>query len=79
MKQGIVLRMFRGDALDILSRELDIPAERLTRWNEAFTQGDIENLKIKPNSPETLENRMLKRWLVRRAGKLNCSIKRLIN
>ena len=32
MKQEIVLRMLRGEALDILSRDLDIPAEKLTKW-----------------------------------------------
>ena len=50
-KQEIVLRMLRGESLDILSRELDIPAEKLTRWKEAFLQGGLENLKTKPNSP----------------------------
>jgi transposase len=60
MKREIVLRIFRGEPLNILSRELDIPAEKLTRWKEAFTQGGIENLKIKPNSPEVQEIRKLK-------------------
>lgn len=60
MKQEIVLRMLRGEALDILSRELDIPAEKLTRWRETFIQAGIEGLKTKPNSPEANENRMLK-------------------
>ena len=60
MKQEIVLRMLRGEALDILSRELDISAKKLTRWREAFIQGGIENLKTKPNSPEAAENQMLK-------------------
>jgi transposase-like protein len=36
-KRKIVLRMFRGEALGILSRELDIPDDRLTKWKEAFT------------------------------------------
>ena len=36
MKQEIVLRIFRGETLDILSRELDIPAEKLTKRKEAF-------------------------------------------
>ena len=53
------MRMFRGEALDIISRELDIIAERLTIWKEAFTQGAIKNLKIKPNPTENQENRML--------------------
>ena len=63
MKLEIVVRMFRGESLDILSREIDIPAERLTRWKEAFIKGGIENLKIKPNSPEIIENKMLKEMI----------------
>ena len=43
MKLEIVVRMFRGESLDILSREIDIPAERLTKWKEAFIKGGIEN------------------------------------
>ena len=41
-KQEIVLRILRGEALDILSRELDIPAEKLTRWREAFWAYPVE-------------------------------------
>ena len=63
MKLEIVVRMFRGESLDILSREIDIPAERLTKWKEAFIKGGIENLKIKPNSPEIIENKMLKEMI----------------
>jgi transposase-like protein len=63
MKLEIVVRMFRGEYLDILSREIDIPAERLTKWKEAFIKGGIENLKIKPNSPEIIENKMLKEMI----------------
>jgi transposase-like protein len=63
MKLEIVVRMFRGESLDILSREIDIPAERLTKWKEAFIKGGIENVKIKPNSPEIIENKMLKEMI----------------
>ena len=59
-KQEVVLRMLRGEALDLLSRELDIPAEKLSRWRETFIQAGIEGLKTKSNSPEANENRMLK-------------------
>ena len=63
MKLEIVVRMFRGESLDILSREIDIPAERLTKWKEAFIKGGIENLKTKPNSAEIIENKMLKEMI----------------
>lgn len=59
-KQEIVMRMLRGEPLDILSRELDIPADKLTKWREAFIQAGIEGLKTKPDSPQAAENQMLK-------------------
>jgi len=70
LKQELVLRIFRGETLWILSGELDIPAERLTKWKEAFTQGGIENLKIKPNSPEIIENKMLKEMVGEKSMKI---------
>ena len=70
MKQEIVMRMLRGEALDILSRELDIPAEKLTRWRETFIQAGIERLKTKPNSPEANENRMLKQIIGEKSAEI---------
>ncbi len=35
-KTEVVLRLLRGDALDIVSRELGLPAARLATWREAF-------------------------------------------
>jgi transposase-like protein len=35
-KTEVVLRLLRGEALDVLSRELGVPAARLTTWREAF-------------------------------------------
>lgn len=59
-KQEIVLRLLKGEALDVLSRECDVPAEKLTKWRDTFLQGGLENLKDKPSSPKETENRMLK-------------------
>ena len=44
----------------MLSRECDVPAEKLTKWRDTFLQGGLENLKDKPASPKETENRMLK-------------------
>jgi hypothetical protein len=33
---AVVLRLRRGEALDLLSRELGLPAARLATWREAF-------------------------------------------
>jgi hypothetical protein len=35
-KTEVVLRLLRGEPLDLLSRELGIPAARLPTWREAF-------------------------------------------
>ena len=40
-----MLRLRRGEALDLLSRELGIPAARLAAWREAFLDIGQEALK----------------------------------
>jgi hypothetical protein len=47
-KTEVVLRLLRGEALDLLSRELGIPATRLTTWREAFLNAGQEALKKQP-------------------------------
>ena len=44
-KTEVVLRLLRGEALDLLSRELGIPAARLATWREAFLDAGQEALK----------------------------------
>lgn len=47
-KTEVVLRLLRGEALDLLSRELGIPAARLTTWRETFLDGGQEAMKTHP-------------------------------
>jgi hypothetical protein len=47
-KTAIVLRLLRGEALDVVSRALGIPAARLTTWREAFLAGGQDALKKSP-------------------------------
>ena len=47
-KTAVVLRLLRGEALDILSRELGIPAARLATWREAFRAAGQEAMKTHP-------------------------------
>ena len=35
-KTEVVLRLLRGEALDLLSREFGLPAARIVMWREAF-------------------------------------------
>ena len=47
-KAEVVLRLLRGEALDLLSRELGLPAARLATWREAFLTAGQEALKKQP-------------------------------
>ena len=47
-KTEVVLRLLRGETLDLLSRELGIPAARLATWREAFLDAGQEGLKKQP-------------------------------
>ena len=47
-KTEVVLRLLRGEALDLLSRELGMPAARLATWREAFLDAGQEALKKAP-------------------------------
>jgi transposase-like protein len=48
-KTEVVLRLLRGEALDLLSRELGITAACITSWREAFLDAGQEAMK-KPDS-----------------------------
>ena len=47
-KTEVVLRLLRGEALDLVSRELGVPAARLAAWREAFLDAGQEALKKQP-------------------------------
>ena len=47
-KTEIVLRLLRGEALDLLSRERGLPAARLATWREAFLHAGQAALKKQP-------------------------------
>ena len=47
-KAEVVVRLRRGEALDLLSREVGIPAARMVTWREAFLDAGQEALKKHP-------------------------------
>ena len=47
-KTEVVLRLLRGEALDLLSRELGLPAARLATWRAAFLDAGQEAMKKTP-------------------------------
>src|SRR5262245_48488129 len=47
-KTEVVLRLLRGEALALLSREFGIPAARIAAWREAFLDAGQEAMKKQP-------------------------------
>ena len=50
-KEQVVLRLLRGESLDLLARESGQPAGRVAGWREEFLQAGREGLKSRP-APE---------------------------
>ena len=82
-KREVALRIFRGEPLDLLSRELGVELYRLEKWRDAALAGMEEALKARNGDPLqgeldnamkrlgelTMENELL--WArVRRPGPL---------
>ncbi len=47
-KEGVVMRLLRGESLDLLARETGQPAGRISGWREEFLAGGREGLKSRP-------------------------------
>src|SRR3954471_9642466 len=47
-KQDAVLRLLRGEDLELLSRELGVTAAELSLWREAFLAAGEASLKSRP-------------------------------
>jgi len=82
-KREVVLRIFRGEPLDLVARELGVELYRLEKWRDAALAGMEEALKARNGDPLkaelntamqrigelTMENELL--WVrVRRPGPL---------
>lgn len=50
-KEQVVLRLLRGESLDLLARETGQPAGRIAGWREEFLVAGREGLKSRP-APE---------------------------
>ncbi len=51
-KEGAVLRVLRGESLDLVARESGQPAGRISGWREEFLAGGREGLKARPAAVE---------------------------
>jgi hypothetical protein len=47
-KERVVLRLLRGESLDLLAREVGQPAGRIAGWREEFLGAGREGLKSRP-------------------------------
>jgi transposase len=47
-KEGVVMRLLRGESLDLLARESGQPAGRISGWREEFLVAGREGLKARP-------------------------------
>ena len=59
-KQGAVLRLLRGEALELVSRALGVTAAELSAWREAFLAGGAASLKTRPADGRAVEVGRLK-------------------
>lgn len=44
-KTDVVLRLLRGEAVDVVSREIQVPAHELEAWRRTFLEAGGEGLK----------------------------------
>lgn len=47
-KRDAVLRVLRGEPLEIVARELSVTAADLSAWRDAFLEGGAASLKTRP-------------------------------
>jgi hypothetical protein len=59
-KQSAVLRLLRGEDLELVSRELAVTAAELTAWRDAFLTAGEASLKTRPADGRDVEIARLK-------------------
>jgi hypothetical protein len=59
-KQDAVVRLLRGEDLELLSRELGVTAAELSGWREAFLAAGATSLKSRPADARDAEIGRLK-------------------
>jgi transposase len=59
-KTEVVLRLLRGEALDAVSREVQVPAHELEQWRREFLDGGTAHLKRRSADPEARDVQALK-------------------
>ena len=60
-KEGVVMRLLRGESLDPLARETGQPAGRISAWREEFLLAGREGMKTRPAPVEQVALREAQR------------------
>jgi transposase-like protein len=58
-KTEIVLRVIRGEAIDEVAREIQVPVHEVEEWRRVFLEGGQQGLKRRGLDPEERELRRL--------------------
>lgn len=58
-KTEVVLRVVRGEAIDEVAREIQVPVHELEEWRRVFLEGGQQSLKRRGLDPEEREVRRL--------------------
>ena len=58
-KMEIVLRLVRGEAIDEVAREIQVPVHEVEEWRRVFLEGGQQGLKRRGIDPEERELRRL--------------------
>ena len=51
-KTEVVLRLLRGEAVEAVSREIQVPAHELEAWRRVFLEGGMAGLRSRGGDPE---------------------------
>ena len=62
-KRKAVLRLLRGEELDMVSREVGVTGATLSKWREAFLEGGLGALRSRPDDGQSKRIKELERKL----------------
>ena len=51
-KTEVVLRLFRGESVEVVSREIQVPVHEVETWRKEFLEGGGSRLKKRGGDPE---------------------------
>ncbi len=51
-KSEVVLRLFRGESVEVVSREIQVPAHEVETWRKDFLEGGMTGLKKRGGDPD---------------------------